>query len=137
MPTKSQVKDKIKTSAASNWEFIDTPESWALRKENLVIQEVGIDGFGDTRDISQPDFVSLPDDQNDKETKIRVVHKGTPFDQIPALHLDGHRIKMVKPRKDRNQNVRYISDYEAKLSQIMSQDDFIRKQGNTISVEIR
>ncbi|ARS89338.1 hypothetical protein B1756_05975 [Natrarchaeobaculum aegyptiacum] len=64
-------------------------------------------------------------------------HKGTPFDQLPVLSLDGHKITMIQPKTDHNQGVRYLSDYEAKLSQIMSQDDFMAKQGNTIDVQIR
>ena len=113
------------------------PQTWFLWSELLTIKTVGVDGANSYRDVEQPDFVSLPDPEHDKETNIRILYEGTPFHQLPVLSLDGGRIRMIKPNRDHDDGTRYLTEFEAQLSQIMSQDDFFRKQGNTINVEIR
>jgi len=124
-------------SNPDEWEFIDVPQTWVLWSEMFTIETVGTDGANSYRDIDQPDFVSLPDQEHDKQTNIRIMYEGTPFHQLPALSLDGGRIRMIKPDRDHDNGTRYLTEFEAQLSQIMSQDDFMGRQGNTIDVEIR
>ncbi|WP_143421049.1 hypothetical protein [Halorubrum halodurans] len=136
-PQKADVRESVLDSNPDNWEFVDMPQTWVHWPEQISIEDLGHTGSVGRRDIDQPDFVSLPDEEHDQESQIRISHQGVPFDQLPVLSLDGHRINMVKPDIDRDDGTRYLTEYEAKLSQIMSQDDFLRKQGGTIDVEIR
>lgn len=135
-PQQTDLRRTILNSNADAWEFIDVPQTWVLWEEMLTIETVGIDGVNSDRSINQPDFASLPDPDNDIETAVRVMYKGTPFDHLPVLGLDGGRIRMIKPNRDSN-GVRHITEYEAQLSEIMSMDDFMSRQGNAIDVEIR
>jgi len=116
---------------------MDLPQTWVLWEESLSIEDIGRDGHGAMDEIAQPDFASLPDPDHDKESLIRIFYKGTPFKQLPIQRLDGGRIVMVKPDRDHDDGTRYLTEFEAQLSQIMSPDDFLRKQGGTIEVEIR
>ncbi|GAA0279632.1 hypothetical protein [Halobacterium noricense] len=135
--TKSELREAVLDSNPDEWEFIDMPETWVLLSEELKIEEVGSPSSEGRRDITQPDFVNRPDDEHDQRTQIRVSYRGVPIDQRPALSLDGHRIMMVQPDTDHSSGDRYLTEYEAHLSQIMSQDDFLRRQGNTIDVGIQ
>lgn len=137
MVSQTSAQNKIENSLDSDWVFMDTPETWVNHKEKIEIREVGNDGFGTRRSINQPGFVSLPNASADEETQIRVLQAGVPVDQKPVLSLDGHKTTMIKPDSDPTSGERYLSQYEAKLSAIMSQDDFMRKKGNTIKVDIR
>lgn len=136
-PQKTDLRRSILNSQSNNWEFIDTPETWVLWSESLTIEEIGMDGHGSRRNISQPDFANLPDQNNDEETQIRIAHSGVPIDQLPALNLDGGRIFMIQPDTDHSTGDRYLTQYESQLSKVMSMDNFQRKQGNSIDVEVR
>lgn len=133
--TRHDAKQLILDSLEGDWQFMDMPQTWVHWPERLTIKIVT--GIGVPRDINQPDFAELPDSEHDQEMQVRMLHQGTPFDQLPALRLDGGRITMIKPDTDHDDGTRYLSEYEAKVSQVMSQDDFLGKQGNTIDVEIR
>lgn len=136
-PQQSDLKKTILNSSPNNWEFIDTPQTWVLWPEMLSIKTIGLSHTDAYRDIDQPDFASLPDPEHDKEMTVRLLYNGTPFDQLPAMGLDGGRIRMIKPSTDHDSGTRFLTEYEAQLSQIMSQDDFMMKQGGTIDIEIR
>lgn len=136
-PSKSELKETILNSDPDDWEFIDMPQTWTLLSEGLAIETVGTGGSYSSTDIQQPEFASLPDSEHDERTQIRIMYNGTPFKQLPALRLDGGRIRMIKPNHDHDDGTRYLSEFEAQLSQIMSMDDFLSRQGATIDVEIR
>lgn len=134
---KEELQTNIVSSLIEDWEYREPPKTWVNYRENIKIQEVGCDGFGNKVDIEQPDFVSLPDDEHDQETEIRVEYQGIPFDQQPALVLDGGRITMVKPEQNHSTGQRYINEYQYVLSEIMSTDDFSRKCGSALDVEVQ
>lgn len=136
-PAHSELYRTIVDSDPDAWDFMDLPQTWVLWEESLSIEDIGRDGHGAMDEIAQPDFASLPDPDHDKESLIRIFYKGTPFKQLPIQRLDGGRIVMVKPDRDHDDGTRYLTEFEAQLSQIMSPDDFLRKQGGTIEVEIR
>lgn len=129
-PQRQDLRQEIGSSNSDNWDFIDMPPTWVLWPEQLSISQ--IPEYKDS--IPQPDFVSLPDPDNDLEGQVRISYRGVPFDQLPIYELDGHRITMIKPQL--TDSPPSLTQYEAKLSQIMSQDDFMRKQGGSIDVQI-
>lgn len=135
--SRSDVRNIILESSAEDWEFIDMPQTWVHWPERITIRTQTQILTDSTRDIEQPDFVHLPDPEHDKEMQVRLLHQGTPFDQRAVMRLNGGKYTIVQPEYDDSDDVRYLSAYEAQLSQIMSHADFHGSQGITIDVEIR
>jgi len=134
-PPQTDVRRTVLNSSNTNWDSLDTPETWVNWQEQIKIKEEPYRVSPD--EIDQPDYVTLPDHENDVKTSVRISYQGVPVDHLPALKLDGFRITMIQPNTDPNTGDKYITQYEAKLSQIMSLDDFMQKQGNQIDVDIR
>jgi hypothetical protein len=136
-PQQQNLKDTIENSSPSNWQEFDTPETWVHWSEKLEVREIGIDGHGERRNVNQPGFATLPDDQHDQESQVRISYSGIPFDQLPILSLDGHRITMIQPQTDHNTGDHYLNQYEVTLSRIMSQANFQQEIGGRIDVQVR
>ncbi len=133
----SNLKEKILNSEPNQWTVYDTPRTWVFWPESISIETIGRDGYGSQPPISQPDFATFLDTNHDRESQIRITHNGVPFDQLSVLCLNRGRISMVEPHTDPSTGDEFISQYEAKISEIMSTDDFSSEQGDQIDVEIR
>lgn len=134
MVDKSELRSQIVDSDSNDWEFIDAPETWVLDPDReLMIREVG-----DWHHTSV-DWSVYPDQEHDQRGSIRVSYLGTPFDHLPAFSLDGHRLKIIQPQRDRSGSgppQMFLNEYEAQLSRIMSMDDFDQKI-QRVDVELR
>lgn len=133
----TKLRKTILNSDPVEWRQFENPSSWTLWEEELTISDIGHQGTGETASANEPDFLKRTQTDVHEKSTIRITYRGTPFNQLPVLHLDSDRFRILRPKVDQSTNKAYLDEYEAKLSEIIASENIKELRDNVIQLEIR
>lgn len=136
MPRREKLRGIILDSKPSEWDQFNDPSTWTLWDEELTISDIGHHGSGEPLTVRKPDFLRQSETDFHEKSTIRIQYRGTPFDQLPVLHLDSDRFRLVKPNFNQSTDKYYLSEYEFHLSQIIASQDIMELRGDVIQLDI-
>lgn len=135
-----EVRKEILDSLAGQWEWFDAPETWVLTTNRDISMRLLDPHTHEERQIDQPDWANSLPNPASARNQMRVEYRGAPIDHFTVYQLDEYRLTVVGPSKDVDEEQGtfdlYLTNYEFKLSKIMSGDDLAGKIG-MLDIEVR